>query len=233
MMQDLSLKIPRFCFVILAGFALATGANAQDYKVEAFNAAAPTELAPAIRETLDHAALRVVGPEGPLCEIWLRTAVPARATAEQKLGIAYGQFEEGTLFGAVRFLRETRDFRKQLVKPGVFTLRYALNPVDGNHMGVSPIRDFLLLLPAAEDLSPANVTRDDEIKLSKKSIGLNHPSVWSIASGEGEHAKLPEAARLEEEDAWVVYFRIQVQPAGGAAAPLVMGMIVVGHAPEA
>ncbi|MBI1738101.1 MAG: hypothetical protein HYR58_02505 [Acidobacteria bacterium] len=219
--------------MLLAGLALASGAHAQDYKVETFDAAAPAELAPAIRETLGSAALRVIGPQGPLCEMWFRTAVPARATTQQKLGVAYGQFEEGTLFGAVRFLRENRDFRKQLVKPGVFTLRYALNPVDGNHMGVSPIRDFLLLLPAAEDVSPANITREDTIKLSKKSIGLNHPSVWSVTSGEGEHAKMPEVARLEEEDAWVLYFRLPVQPAGGAAAPLAMGLIIFGHAPEA
>lgn len=227
------MTFPRNCFALIALAAFASGANAQDYKVETFDAAAPAELAPAIRETLGNAALRVVGPEGPLCEIWLRTAVPARATAQQQLGIAYGQFEEGTLFGAVRFLRETRDFRKQLVKPGVFTLRYALKPVDGNHMGVSLIRDFLLLLPAAEDLNPAHLTRDDVMKLSKKSIGLSHPSVWSIADGEGEHAKLPEMARLEDEDAWVVYFRLQVQPAGATPAPLVLGLIVVGHAPEA
>jgi hypothetical protein len=222
------------CLLVLCAVCTsALNASAQGYKVEEFSAAPPAELAPAVRETLSKTALRVTGPEGPLCEIWLRAVVPARATPEQKLGIGYGQFEEGTLFGAVRFLRESRDFRKQLVKPGVFTLRYALNPVDGNHMGVSPIRDFLLLLPAADDSSPAKVTRDDVIKLSKKSIGLNHPSVWSIATGEGQHAKLPEVAHLEDEDAWVVYFRVPVQPAGGTAAPLVMGLIVVGHAPEA
>jgi len=232
-MQTASSRLFRFLLALLAGLALAPSAHAQDYKVESFDAAAPAELAPAIRETLSSAALRVIGPQGPLCEIWFRAAVPARATAEQKLGVAYGQFEEGTLFGAVRFLRENRDFRKQLVKPGVFTLRYALNPVDGNHMGVSPIRDFLLLLPAAEDVSPANFTRDDTLKLSKKSIGLNHPSVWSVTSGEGEHSKLPDVVRLEEEDAWVLYFRVQVQPVGGAAAPLTLGLIVVGHAPEA
>lgn len=223
----------RLSLALLVGLAFAAGAHAQDYKVESFDSAAPAELAPAIRETLGSAAVRVIGPQGPVCEIWFRTIVPARAVAEQKLGVAYGEFEEGTLFGAVRFLRENRDFRKQLVKPGVFTLRYALNPVDGNHMGVSPIRDFLLLLPATEDVSPANLTRDDTLKLSKKSIGLNHPSVWSVTSGEGEHAKLPEVALLEEEDAWVLYFRLQVQPAVGAAAPLTLGLIVVGHAPEA
>ena len=223
----------RLSVALLAGVALAPSAHAQEYKVESFESASPAELAPAIRETLSNAAVRVIGPQGPLCEIWFRTAVPARASAQQQLGVAYGEFEEGTLFGAVRFLRESRDFRKQLVKPGVFTLRYGLNPVDGNHMGVSPIRDFLLLLPAAEDVSPANLTRDDALKLSKKSIGLNHPSVWSITSGEGEHSKLPDVVRLEEEDAWVLYFRIQVQPVGGAATPLTLGLIVVGHAPEA
>ncbi|MBI3663056.1 MAG: hypothetical protein HY234_08425 [Acidobacteria bacterium] len=211
----------------------AAGARAQDYKVETFDAAAPAELAPAIRETLGSAALRVAGPEGPLCEIWLRAVVPARATAQQKLGIAYGQFEEGTLFGAIRFLRETRDFRKQLVKPGVFTLRYALHPVDGNHMGVSPIRDFLLLVPAGEDSNPVNFTRVDVVNLSKKAIGLNHPSVWSLTSGEGEHATIPELVRQEEENLWALYFRVQVQPTGGTPAPLVMGLVVVGHAPEA
>ncbi len=223
----------RISFMLFAISTLAAIAYAQDYKVDSFEAAAPTELAAAVRETLGNTAIRVTGPEGPLCEIWLRKVVPALANPPQKLGIAYGQFEEGTLFGAVRFLRETRDFRKQLVKPGVFTLRYALNPVDGNHMGVSPIRDFLLLLPAAEDVNPANLARLDTINLSKKSIGLNHPSAWSITNGEGEHAKMPEVARLEEEDAWVLYFRVQVLPTGGAPAPLVLGLIVMGHAPEA
>jgi hypothetical protein len=44
---------------------------------------------------------------------------------------------------------------------------------------------------------------------------------------------LPDVVRLEEEDAWVLYFRVQVQPVGAAAAPLTLGLIVVGHAPEA
>ena len=218
---------------ILGGLALAPGAIAQDYKVETFDAAPPVELAPAVREALGNSAVRVVGPKGPLCEIWLRKAVPARAKAEQKLGVAYGQFEEGTLFGVVRFLLEERDYRKQLVKPGIYTLRYALNPVDGNHMGVSPIRDFILLLPAADDTSPAVLTRDDTIKMSKKAIGLNHPSVWSVSAPPDENAKMPAVSRLEEEDAWVLYFRMQIQPEGGAATPLAMGLIIFGHAPEA
>ena len=212
---------------------LAPVARAQDYKTETFDAAPPAEIAPAVRDTLSNSAIRVIGPKGPLCEVWLRKAVPARAKAAQTLGVAYGQFEEGTLFGVVRFLLEERDYRKQLVKPGTYTLRYALNPVDGNHMGVSPIRDFILLLPAADDTSPAVLTRDDTIKMSKKAIGLNHPSEWSVSAPTDENAKMPAVARLEEEDAWVLYFRMQIQPEGGAAAPLAMGLIIFGHAPEA
>lgn len=223
----------RTVVILVALLAFGAEARAQEYRVEAFEAAAPAELAPAIREALSGGALRVIGPEGPLCEIWLRAAVPARATAQQRLGIAYGQFEEGTLFGAVRFLLENRDYRKQRVKPGVYTLRYALNLVDGNHMGVAPNRDFLLLLPAAEDVNTANVIKADAVALSRKAIQLNHPSVWSLTTGESDQVKTPGMAHQEEEDVWVLYFRVQVQPAGGTPAPLLMGLVVSGHAPEA
>jgi hypothetical protein len=231
MMRNQTTKLFVTFLFLLVG--LAPVAPAQEYKVESFDAAPPAELSAAVRDTLGSGAIRVIGPKGPLCEVWLRKAVPARAKAAQTLGVAYGQFEEGTLFGAVRFLLEERDYRKQLVKPGVYTLRYALNPVDGNHMGVSAIRDFILLLPATDDSSPAVLTRDDTIKMSKKSIGLNHPSVWSISAPPDENAKMPAVLRLEEEDAWVLYFRVSVQPEGGAAAPLALGLIIFGHAPEA
>ena len=36
-------------------------------------------------------------------------------------------------------------------------MRYALMPDDGNHLGVAPNRDFLLLVRAADDPDPAAV----------------------------------------------------------------------------
>jgi hypothetical protein len=47
----------------------------------------------------------------------------------------------------VHFLHAAADFRGQQVPVGFYTLRYALIPDDGNHLGVSPNPDFLLLIP--------------------------------------------------------------------------------------
>src|SRR2546422_9694594 len=48
---------------------------------------------------------------------------------------------------------------------------------------VAPQRDFLLATPAAADPSPANITRDEALNLSRKTTGPNHPSGWGIAAG--------------------------------------------------
>ncbi len=220
---------------LLLGLVLwsAGTAAAQGYKVEKVVGAAPQELSAAVRDALAGEALRVVGPGGPLCEIWLRKAVPARSSATQELGIAYGQFAEGTLIGAIRFPADVKDYRRQRLKPGVYTLRYALLPVDGNHLGVAPQRDFLLAAPAVADVSPAKVTREEALDLSRKASGTKHPSVWSLPAAEGDPVSLPVLTHQEAEDHWVLKFRVQIQPESAAPSAAAMALVVVGHAPEA
>ncbi|HYL09208.1 MAG TPA: hypothetical protein VEU31_00600, partial [Candidatus Acidoferrales bacterium] len=110
------------------------------YTAERFSAAPPPEVSAAVREALSNDGIRVQGPDGPLCEIWLRKAIPVNASPSNELGVAFGEFAEGTLAAVVRFPAEVIDYRKQRVKAGVYTLRYALNPVNGNHQGVAPQR---------------------------------------------------------------------------------------------
>ena len=119
----------RFLLALVA-LTLVSAPAAAQYKLETSVGAPPEELAPAIRENLAGDVLRVVGPQGPLCEVWLRKSVPARPGSGAGFGIAYPQLAEGTLVGAVRFLVETRDYRRQRVKLGVYTLRYALHPTE-------------------------------------------------------------------------------------------------------
>lgn len=207
-------------------------ASAQSYKVEKVTEAAPQELAPAVREALAGEALRVVGPNGTLAELWLRKAIPAKVNPSQELGVSLGQLAEGTLVAAVRFPANLKDYRRQQVKPGVYTLRYALIPVDGNHQGVAPQRDFLLASPAAVDQSPDTITRDATLDLSRKTTGTKHPSVWSLAAVEGQPASLPAVIHQEDGDLWVLEFRAQIQ-SGSAASAVAMALVVVGSAPEA
>ena len=217
---------------VLAAVLLAVGvAAAQSYKVEKVTEAAPQELAPAVRQALHGEALRVVGPNGTLCEIWLRKVVPAKATATQELGIVYGQLAEGTLVAAVRFPVEVKDYRRQRVKPGVYTLRYALVPVDGSHLGVAPQRDFLVAAPAAADQSPDSLTRDAALNLGRKTTGTSHPSVWSLSVAEPSGA--PVITHQEDGDLWVLQFRVQMQSGNSSPSTVPMALVVVGYALEA
>ena len=214
-----------FIFFVLM-LCAAVQVSAQGYKVESAAVAAPAELSAAVRDTLSPQALRVSGPSGVVCEIWLRKAVPGQAQT-QNLGVIYTQLQEGTLVAAIRFPTDLKDYRRQNVKAGVYTLRYALSPVNGNHQGVAPQRDFLLAIPAAIDQDPANLTQAQTIELSKKSTSTNHASVWSLMPGDGPAGAAPAITHDSDADLWIAQFGI---PIGGT--PVRMGLVVVGFGPE-
>lgn len=229
-------KIARGAFAIslLAAMLLAAlpcTSVAAGYSAEAISSAAPTEVPAAIRDLLFDRGFRVNGPAGVICEIWLRKAVPAQNSSQQ-LGVVYGQIPEGALVGVVRFAAEVKDYRQQPVKPGVYTLRYALLPQNGNHLGVSPNRDFLLASPAAADQKPENLPFEEALTLSRRTAGTGHPSVWSLASS-GETAATPKMLHQEDPDLWMVGFALTLQNAPGNLTSQPVWLVVVGHAPEA
>lgn len=221
-------------FLGLNSVLLASVANAADpYTLEKTVIAAPEEVSAAVRAELADEALRVTGPKGPMLEIWLRKAIPAAPSPAATLGVGYPQIVPGSLVGVVRILSPLSDYRQQRVKPGVYTLRYALHPVNGDHMGISPLRDFLLLAPAALDADPAAITFEEAVARSKKTIGANHPSAWSLQPAEGAPGSPPNLYHTEDPDLWIIHLRTSLANAGAAAKPLDMSLVVVGHAPEA
>ena len=64
---------------------------------------------------------------------------------------AWSEMPEGTLVGAVKVEKDFRDIRGRVIKAGTYTLRYGIQPANGDHLGVSPFREFLLLSPASLD----------------------------------------------------------------------------------
>jgi len=223
-----SLLFPLFLTLCLC---VAGPVAAQTYKAEPLREPPPSELAASIQNALSATGVRVIGPGGALCDIWLGKAVPGKATAPQSLGVVFPQFAQGTLLGAIRFPNSVKDYRKQLIKAGVYTLRYALLPENGNHMGVAPQRDFVLASPAAADQNPSALTIDQTLALSRKATGSNHPSVWSLAPPEDHPKSLPSVFHLDDGDLWLVQFQLPLEGAPGS--PLSMAVVVVGSAPEA
>lgn len=209
-----------------AALSLASVAAAQSYKVAASTVAAPSELAAPVRDALSGNALQVTGPKGPLCEIWLAKPIAPAPTPDTSLGVTFGQIPQGSLVGAVRFDAAASDYRGQAIKPGVYTLRYMLQPVDGNHQGVSPYRDYLLAVPAAVDASAGAMATSALLDASRKASATGHPSVWSLEPPDTPPASMPAIVHQDSDDSWVVFFQAPL------AKPVPMGLIVVGHSPE-
>jgi len=102
-------------------------------------------------------------------------------------------------------------------------MRHALMPADGNHMGASPFRDFVLLAPvdADKDLA-ADLKYDDAVALSRKATGTNHPAVYPMLAPES----VSEAVVSKDEQGHGV-LKVKVQGKSGTAIPL--AFIVIGR----
>jgi len=175
------------------------------YKLESAGAP-PSDLPAAISGTVQKDGSKVVAGNGTaFCEIWFRTTVPSGPKTTED-GVTVPTIPQGALVGALRFPGRGADRRGQNIKPGVYTLRYALQPVNGDHQGVAPQRDFLLMVPAADDPGPdAKPGFDDLVKLSSKASGTPHPAVLSMSAS--SNTKFPELKKEGEND-WALHAKI-------------------------
>ena len=96
---------------------------------------------------------------------------------------AYTSLDETTVMGAVRFPEVWADFRKYKIKPGIYTLRLAIQPMDGDHMGTAPYNEFCLLAPAERDTKPDLMDPTELHELSFKAtgrMGLDGPGLQAL-----------------------------------------------------
>ena len=149
------------------------------YKTESAGAP-PSDASPAIVAALQKDGIRVTGPKGSVCEIWLRTTTPSGPKSSEA-DLTLPTIPHGALLGVIRFPDKGSDRRGTTIKPGVYTLRYSYYPVNGDHQGVAPQRDFVLLTLASTDTDlNATPTFDQLVAMSKKTSGATHPLVLSI-----------------------------------------------------
>lgn len=217
----------------LALTLLASAASAQEsYKVETFNAPAPDALAPAVRQTLGSQGFRLLDGQGNVyAELWLRKAVPATGKPEGPKGtIQFPVLSEGELLGALRFPGEGHDYRDQTISKGVYTLRYGLQPVNGDHLGVSPFRDYALLLPAGKDKELKALVRKNLEERSADAAGTSHPAVLMLlAAPESAVKGPPTPLRDEAKNTWGVPLPLNLEVKGQPSL-LPVQLVVIGAA---
>ena len=180
---------------------------------------APEELAPAIKNQLQTTGAKVTLGESTI-DIWWANGVGVTAA-----GTGWSNVESGTLVGALRVTGTFKEIRGKVVKPGVYTLRYGQQPQNGDHLGISPFREFLLLSPAAVDRDPKAPGFDGAVALSKQTIGTSHPASLSLDPPEDAPGAVLSAYKNESGHDGVVF---EVTQAGQAAATIKFGLILAG-----
>jgi hypothetical protein len=208
-----------------AALLISSRGLAAEYRVESTKEEPPaSELSADVVAQLSPSGFKVLqGEKRTVCEIWPAKKWAIRGDFKPSDTILY-PLPVGSLVGAIRFPRKAADFRGQEIAAGVYTLRYANQPVDGNHVGTFPTRDFLLALPAADDQSSAPIAEMDLFKTSAKTTESTHPAIMPLVRAEAGQP-LPGIRHLEEQEWWTARF-------ADGDGKVVLELIVVGKAAE-
>jgi hypothetical protein len=200
--------------------------SSQTAKIETIGALSDSAVPESIRQVLAAKGYRILLDEhSPVAEIWYRKQIPAQSKSASADAV-YDRLAESTLLGVSHLAQASSDYRGQPVPAGFYSLRYALMPNDGNHLGVAPSRDFLLLIPASADPGPDKVLTFQELMaLSRQASGTKHPAPLSLVPAEA--GTVPT---LSKDDEGHVIFAAEIHFTSGEAMPL--ALVVKGTAPQ-
>jgi hypothetical protein len=178
----------------------------------------PTELVEGVRRLLQKDCELVTDGAGTAVgRFWFRAELPGKATAQQiKNGITFQEVTETCVLGAVKFERPFIDYRKQEIAAGVYTLRLAYQPENGDHKDSAPHTEFALLVPADKDPKPDEMEAKALYKLSFASTGGEHPGVLLLYPDDGKAKELKTQDR--GSGIWTLNVPIQVASPDGKAA---------------
>lgn len=194
------------------------------YKVQPIQGPPAGDVSAAVQGALQPQGERFLDGSGKaLCEVWLVKELPAAQNPSSSPTVLYGKVAPGSLVGVIHFADQTTDYRGQTIKSGFYTLRYQLIPEDGNHMGVSQYRDFLLLVPAAQDPGGSQaLSFDQAVQLSRKVTGTGHPGVLMMDAVSDSDKTFPDAFQDYSQN-WAL--QVQTQLAGGASLPIAFVLV--------
>jgi hypothetical protein len=164
---------------------------------------APSDLPAAYTAQLQADGYKILNASGAVyCEVWFVKTAPSGPRSTED-AVTLPTIPQGALLGVIRFGAPAADRRGQSLKAGTYTMRYGNYPVNGDHQGVAPQRDFAVLAPISTDPDPAaKPAFDAMIAQSRKASNTPHPAVLSIWAS-GSDVKAPSFAKEGDHD-WVL-----------------------------
>jgi len=207
-----------FCILLVATTLMATVLG-DEATVQKGGVDLPTDLGDSMKAALNPEVVTVQLDGKPVAHIWLAKDLKAAESANTELGVSCGGVAQGSLVGVVLFPEPWSDYKENPIGVGTYTLRYAVMPADGNHMGVATFRDFLLLLPPSIDSDPEQTLGLAELLVgSAEATGVVHPGVLALYPI-WEEVGEPTVSK-NDLDQWTLAVKIGSQ---------VLGLVISGH----
>jgi len=215
----------RLGFVILTTL-LAASTWAADLKLKVADSPPPKDLDASIQKLLQAKSIQLLDGDKPAFEFWLVSNLPLQSKPASAAK-ALDAVKQATLLGAVSVSKSMRDYRDDEIAPGVYTMRLALQPQDGNHLGTADFPYFAALTPVKLDTKPEGITDYKSlVKASSKETSTDHPVIMSlrpVSSESGEFPKIEEPAPEHKS------VRVKVPAmAGGEKSSVVFDIVFEG-----
>jgi hypothetical protein len=189
--------------------------------------APPEALADPIGAVLDHKAIQLLEDDALVYEFWFVKNLPL-ASAPASDAKALASVAQVTLLGAAVVHGDKRDYRDDDLPASAYTMRFAMRPNDGNHLGTTEFRYFALLTPCDRDTTLEGFPKVKAlIKASSKDTPTEHPMSLSLrppSSKDGEALAVYEPK--EEHKAVRIELPATVE---GEETTLTFEMVYEGH----
>ncbi len=207
-----------------------TTAGGQEYSVEVIDAAPQADaVSSELAEHFSAQGIRLKkGTSRTVIELWFCKQWAIDTGFEPTAQRLY-PFSPGELIGLLHFPRKGSEFRDQTIGSGWYTLRFGLQPIDGNHVGTSATRDFLLMVAAEQDGPDKQWELDGLDEKSAEAAGTSHPAIFSLQPAS---AGSPIGIRHDESNDWWIVHTVGKGTVDGKSKDLPIDLVVVGHAAE-
>jgi hypothetical protein len=213
-------------FRLLATLVLCTcAASAADLTLKVTDKAAPSEINESIRSLLQPKAVQLLDGDKPVIELWLAKELNLQSKPSSPAS-ALDALKQTTVLGAASFASARKDYREDEIAKGVYTVRFAQQQQDGNHLGTAEFTYFAVLVPAKLDAGPDAIKDYKQlVNTSSKETSTDHPMVISLRPVNSTEGEFPKLATPAPEHKSV---RVKIPGKGADTSPVVFDIIYEG-----
>jgi hypothetical protein len=210
----------------LATLVLCTcAASAADLTLKVTDKTPPAEINESIRSLLQSKAVQLLEGDKPVIELWLAKELNLQSKPSSP-ATALDALKQTAVLGAASFASARKDYREDEIAKGVYTVRFAHQQQDGNHLGTAEFTYFAVLVPAKLDAGPDAIKDYKQlVNTSSKETSTDHPMVISLRPVNSADGEFPKLAAPAPEHKSV---RVKIPGKGADASPVVFDIIYEG-----